>query len=441
VFHHQLGSIDSRAALAAYLGGPVKPVSAVADHLTPSLWAVATKITNSTCMLWSVSRLLPLLVSCMLLGACSSDWEPAFDETLEPGELDSVAIADPENALTFARIGPDGPRRLIAVTRYEAGSVEGVDLSVSLGRQIADPLGVFLEEGYDALRDAVLRAAPGARVSVPAGKLVMPLDLRDHHIAAGTNFPEHAGETSVEQGPFLFPKIVSPTGPYSPVSAATALLDYEAEVAWVSLEPVVDPTIPPEYMGLVVCSDYTDRETLLRSVDVGDVESGKGFTTGKSFPGYLPVGNLFVIPRDFRAFAENLELRLYVNHRLRQRSMAGEMIWDIDDLLAQTWARRSVGWEHRAQQVSLLGEAELIPDRTLIMSGTPHGTVFQGIATRQKLSGFLAWLFGGWEDSLPSHAISAYVDDARYTGVYLQPGDQVAIHVDYLGVIRNEVTR
>ena len=391
-------------------------------------------------MEWTISRLLLLLVFIVPLGACSSDWEPAFDATVDASELDSVAIADPKNALTFARIGSDGPRRLIAITRYEAGIVEGVDLSVSLGLDMADPIRVFLEEGYDALLDVVLQAEPSARVSVPAGELVIPLDLRDHHIAAGTNFPEHAGETAVEQGPFLFPKIVSPTGPYSPVRAGSALLDYEAEVAWVSLEPLADST-PPEYMGVVVCNDFTDRETLLRSVDVGNVESGKGFTTGKSFPGYLPVGNLFVIPRDFRAFAENLELRLYVNYRLRQRSMAREMIWGIDDLLAQTWARRSLSWEHRAEHVSLLGESEFIPDRTLIMSGTPHGTVFRGITTGQKASGFLAWLLGGWGDSIPTHAISAYIDDARSAGAYLEPGDQVAIHVDYLGVIRNEVTR
>lgn len=392
-----------------------------------------------TDMSWAVSRLLPLVVFIVHLGACSFEWEPAFDAAVDPSEIDSVAIADPGSALTFARIGSDGPRRLIAVTRYEAGIVEGVDLSASLGRHAADPVRIFLEEGYEVLRGALARAEPGARVSIPANELVIPLDLRDHHIAVGTNFPEHAGEASVEHGPFLFPKIVSPTGPYSPVPARAALLDYEVEVAWVPLTPLSDSTLP-EYMGLVVCNDYTDRETLLRSVDVGEIESGKGFTTGKSFPGYLPVGNLFVVPRDFRAFAENLELRLYVNNRLRQQSMAREMIWDIDSILAQTWTRRSLTWEHRARQVSLLGESVRIPDRILIMSGTPHGTVFRGITARQKISGFLTWLLGGWEDSISTHAISAYIDDARSARIYLQSGDQVAIHVDHLGVIRNAVT-
>ena len=171
------------------------------------------------------------------LGACSFAWEPAFDEAVEPSQLGSVAISDPEDALTFARIGPDGAHRVIAVTRYQTGSVEGVDLSVSLGRRVTDPVRVFLEMGYEPLRAAVSQSPAGARVSVAAEELSIPLDLRDHHVAVGTNFPEHAGEASVEQGPFLFPKLVSPTGAYSPVSSGDALLDYEVELAWVSLEP------------------------------------------------------------------------------------------------------------------------------------------------------------------------------------------------------------
>jgi 2-keto-4-pentenoate hydratase/2-oxohepta-3-ene-1,7-dioic acid hydratase in catechol pathway len=374
-----------------------------------------------------------------LLGACSFAWEPAFDEAVEPSELGSVAISDPEVALTFARIGPDGARRVIAVTRYQAGSVEGVDLSASLGRRVSDPVRIFLEVGYEPLRSAVSQSPAGARVSVAAEELVIPLDLRDHHVAVGTNFPEHAGEASVEQGPFLFAKLVSPTGPYSPVSAGNALLDYEVELAWVSLEPLSEGA-SPEFMALVLCNDYTDREALLRHIDVDDVASGRGFTTGKSFPGFLPTGNLLVIPRDHRAFARKLELRLFVNHRLRQRSMAGEMIWDIDEILSQTWARRSLRFEHRGREVPLLPEPGAVPERTLILSGTPHGTVFQGITTGQKLSGVLGWLLGGWAESIPDHAISAYTEDARAAGIYLQPGDRVAVHVDYLGVIRNEVT-
>lgn len=72
------------------------------------------------------------------------------------------------------------------------------------------------------------------------------------------------------------------------------------------------------------------------------------------------------------------------------------MIGNIDEFLAQTWARRKLTWEHHGQQVPIIGESPFVPDRIQIMSGTPHGTVFGGIHTSHKILGFLAWLFGGW---------------------------------------------
>ena len=113
-------------------------------------------------------------------------------------------------------------------------------------------------------------------------------------------------------------------------------------------------------MGLVVYSDYTDRETLLRNVDPDDLTSGRGFTIGKSFPGFLPVGNLFVIPRDVRRFSASVELRLYVNGELRQRDVMGHAVWDIDEILRRMWRCRDMTWEFRGQQVPLLGLSDLL---------------------------------------------------------------------------------
>jgi 2-keto-4-pentenoate hydratase/2-oxohepta-3-ene-1,7-dioic acid hydratase in catechol pathway len=374
----------------------------------------------------------------LLLNSCAPDWEPAFDDVVDASEFGTIQIAELDEALTFARTGRDGVRRVLAVTRYQQGTVEAVDLGVALGRDVQSPIAIFLEQGYDRLRETVLGAAADARLTVPAADLVMPIDLRDHHIAVGTNFPEHAGEAGVDEGPFLFPKTVRPTGPYSPVSAGDGLFDYEVEVAWVTLEPL-SADAAPAHMGVILCNDYTDRDTLLRHVDVWDIESGKGFTTGKSFPGFLPVGNLFIVPQDFRAFVAELELRLYVKGALRQRSAASEMVWDFDRIISDTFARRGVRWEHRDRQVSLLGESDVIADRTLVMSGTPHGTVFAGVGLRYQAKGLFAWLAGGWSDPLPSHVIDAYVEDARAAGAYVQPGDEVVIHVNRAGVIRNSV--
>lgn len=379
-----------------------------------------------------------LIVVALLLTSCTGKWEPAFDQVVNASELGTVQIADLDEALTFARIERNGVRRVLAVTGYQQNRVEAVDLGIALGRDVASPVAVFLEQGYERLRQAVRGAQASARVTVADGELVMPVDLRDDHVAVGTNFPEHAGEAGVDEGPFLFPKAVRPTAPYSAVSAGEGLLDYEVEVAWVTLEPL-SADASPTHMGVILCNDYTDRHTLLRHVDVWDIESGKGFTTGKSFPGFLPVGNLFIVPRDFRAFVAALELRLYVNGALRQQSPASAMVWDFDEIVAQTFARRDVRWEHRGRQVSLLGESDVIASRTLLMSGTPHGTVFAGVGVGDQAKGLFAWLAGGWNDPLPSHVIDAYVKDARAAGAYLQPGDEVVIHVGRAGVIRNNV--
>jgi 2,4-didehydro-3-deoxy-L-rhamnonate hydrolase len=364
-------------------------------------------------------------------------WQPLYAEVLDVGALGTVRIAAPEEALTFAREAAGG-RRVLAVTAYRAGMVEGVDLAAALGRPVGDPIEVFGAEGYDALRDLVNDPPAGARVTVRADTLGVPVDLGGHHIAAATNFPEHAGEVEVEEGPFLFPKLVIPTGPRGPVAVGEALLDYETEVGFVPLAPLAEGASATA-VGLVLANDFTDRATLLRHVNVDDVASGEGFATGKSFPGYLPVGDLFVIPRDVRTFVDRIQLRLYVNGQLRQRGSLSEMIWDLDELVAQTWARKDVAWDHRGEPVTLLDGRDVIAERTLILSGTPQGTVFTALEIPQKVEGLIDWLLGGWRTSIASHAIENYIRDARAARIYLQPGDTVTIHVDELGVIVTEV--
>jgi 2-keto-4-pentenoate hydratase/2-oxohepta-3-ene-1,7-dioic acid hydratase in catechol pathway len=350
----------------------------------------------------------------------------------------AVTVAPPAEALTFARVeGNDGPRTLL-VLRYDHGSVEAVDLSMALGRAVRDPIDAYHEHGRARLVDLAARADPSARVVVAATTLTTPVDLASHHVAAGTNYPEHAGEAGVEDGPFLFAKLVTPTAPRSSVPVGSALLDYEVELAWVTLEDRHDGT-PPAEMGVILCNDYTDRETLLEHIDVWNVASGDGFTTGKSFRGYLPVGDLFVIPRDYRSFAATRKLALDVNGAPRQRSVVSAQVWSIDALLAETWKRRGQRWQHRDDEIGLLADDEILPARTLILSGTPSGTVFQDIGFAHKTRGVASWIFGGWREPIAAHVIGSYVRDPAVRARYLQPGDRVTISVDGLGVIDNEI--
>lgn len=353
-------------------------------------------------------------------------------------EVQNVAIAPLDEALTFARIGPVERPRVMAVTAYAGGTVSGVDLSALLGRPVGDPIEVVEREGWESLRGRIAAAPESAAVAVPAAELIAPVDLLGHHVAAGTNYPEHAGEAEVEDGPFLFAKLVEPSGPRAPVAAGEALLDYEVELAFVPFQPIREGA-PLPMIGLVLSNDYTDRATLLRHVDPWDPTSGKGFTTGKSAPGYLPIGDLFVVPRDLRAFAAPLELRLWVNGAPRQQARVAEQIWDFDRLLAETWARRDVTWEHRGAQVSLLAPDGTIPARSLILSGTPGGTVFQGVGWGTRLRGLRGWLSGGWSQPVAGAVMETYIREARADGSYLQPGDRVTIRVDRMGVIDNPI--
>src|SRR6185369_1023953 len=129
-----------------------------------------------------------------------------------PAAFDTVAIAPLDQALTFAR---DERRRVLAVTAYAGGMVQAVELDAD------DPITLVRAQGYDRVADVVRAGTPRA---IPAATLMAPVDLGDHHVAAATNFPEHAGDAGVKDGPFLFPKLVRPTGPRAPIPAGQALL-------------------------------------------------------------------------------------------------------------------------------------------------------------------------------------------------------------------------
>jgi 2,4-diketo-3-deoxy-L-fuconate hydrolase len=345
---------------------------------------------------------------------------------------DSVAIAPVDEALTFARAG----HRTLAVTSYVNGGVEGVDLTALLASG-EDAIDLVQRLGFGAIREAVVH---GVRASVDAATLGLPVRLAAAHIAAGTNYREHADEASVEGGPFLFPKLVVPTSARAPIPARQALLDYEVELCLVTMEPIG----PHERASgaLILCNDVTDRATLLRNVDPSDPQSGKGFTSGKSAPGYLPVGDLLVVPRDLQAYVAGLELRLSVNGRERQRAPVTDWIWDFDEILDQARARRNASWAYRGGTARFPFTPDgTLPSRTLILAGTPAGTVFQGIDKSDYAWGLFEWLAGGWGESVVHHVIERHIAAARRARTYLQPGDEVTIRVDRLGVLHNRVVQ
>ena len=102
-------------------------------------------------------------------------------------------------------------------------------------------------------------------------------------------------------------------------------------------------------------------------------------------------------------------------------------------------ARRSPGTHRGAAGRACRSPDGRIPDRTLVMSGTPDGTIFPASHSGSASGASRAWLVGGWGRPLPEHVIEAYIRDARAAGIYLQPGDRVTIHVDRLGRHREQM--
>jgi acylpyruvate hydrolase len=158
----------------------------------------------------------------------------------------------------------------------------------------------------------------------------------------------------------------------------------------------------------VLANDVTDRLTLMRDLDLDEPMGTTGFAAGKGQAGLLPVGPWLVIPRK-PEFYRDLEIRLYINGRLRQRFNTGDMILSIEDIVRQGFRDRSMDYRKGATRVSLIPD-EGVPTGSLILTGTAGGVIFKPLNI---------W----WQPA------------------YLQTGDVVQTEASYLGFLQNTVVR
>jgi 2-keto-4-pentenoate hydratase/2-oxohepta-3-ene-1,7-dioic acid hydratase in catechol pathway len=149
----------------------------------------------------------------------------------------SVDIAPLDEALTFAQTKAQDGERLIAVRAYQEGQIRGVDLSSLRASASEDAIDLIHRLGQDAIRAFVQVAKD--EVEVSSDDLGLPIRLGDQNIGVGTNYAEHAAESTVVGSPFLFPKIVQPTAWDAPIPAGDALLDFEVELCLVPLEALM----------------------------------------------------------------------------------------------------------------------------------------------------------------------------------------------------------
>ncbi|MBK9625847.1 MAG: fumarylacetoacetate hydrolase family protein [Rhodocyclaceae bacterium] len=361
----------------------------------------------------------------------SQVYERARKNKATPELLARVDIAPRGEALTFARYMQNGQPRLILVTDFDKGRVSGIDIQSQLKDSSADPIVLFNLMGYSALE-----ALENPSVQVAAEELILPFPGTDNQIAVGINYPAHSAETAITQS-FVFPKRTVATDHRAKVPARDYLLDYEIELGFVLLNDLSRDALP-KYVGLVLSSDYTDRATLLRHVNLRDVSSGEGFTQGKSERGFMPVGNLLIIPKDFQHFYKNLKLELWCNGEKRQEAHPAHLIWDVQRILYEALARESLRWKWNNEVVSLPVKDRRIPARTMILSGTPGGVIYQQPTARDIFLGLSETFFMlRWFQ--PQTVIEPFLRNEHYSRRYLKPGDIVQMKADRLGTISNQI--
>ena len=343
-----------------------------------------------------------------------------------------VQIAPLSEALTFARFRNGDGMRLVRVERYENDTVSGTDITALQTDGDADPITLWQQSTYDEIA-----AAAGPTVTVSVSQLVVPFASTGQQIAMGGTYAAHAAETKMPS-PFVFPKLQPAHHWNMQVPTRSFLLDYEVELGIVALEPLKTGQKTRHY-GLVLASDYTDRDRLLRDIGVSDVSTGLAFAASKSIVPALPIGALFVIPKDVRAFYKKLELKLHVNDHLRQLAMPKDLVWDIDRMVDESIARKEVAFPMGRNTVKLAISADgAVPQRTILLSGTTDGLVVRPPSARQIFIGVVQWL-GSLRWNTPGVIVERSISEAHANGRYLQPGDRVVIRADYLGVIKNTI--
>ncbi len=322
---------------------------------------------------------------------------PLFDEQLTADILNEVQIAPVQDALTFARTANG---EVFLVVAASAETITGISLAGYSDPPFTDAIDAFLTLGRQTLLDI---SHDGSPQSVPWPDLGIPIEEHYPHIAAGTNYQDHAEEVGHEGDPFLFPKLSHVTAWNADVVEA-ARLDYEVEICAVPLGEHSEQR--PATLAYLLCGDYTDRWSLVKNIDTGGVMGQTGFPIAKGGPTRLPVGALLVIPQH-ADFYESMDISLYVNDVLRQQSSASLMRWSPMEILSRALADCESPY-YTANTVVRIGDCDAIPARTVILTGTPGGVMFKLATLWSPLA-------------------------------YLRSGDVVIARGKYLGYTRNEI--
>lgn len=276
----------------------------------------------------------------------------AYGRAIEQAENEILPI---EEGITLAQIREKGKVHTILVTKDFGESIQGVDLSQIVDFFPNEALDMVAHLGEERIQAIVVEQKKSQRV-YQQQKLIIPAGMSSSQIAAGTNYSEHGEEAGIDEV-FLFPKFSSPSRFDSTIATGkNILLDYEIELCVRFQQAIANMNeFQKAIKGFFLCGDFTDRAELLRGVDVDHVASGKGFTDGKSGEGRFPVGPYIVVPKDWKNFLNNVNLRLDVNGKIRQNTQASKMIKKLDQIVSDTLKEwDDTRWVYQEKSITLL---------------------------------------------------------------------------------------
>ena len=389
---------------------------------------------------YSIIALGLALALLLLLWATSPD--PKLNHaSFEDAEL-VAGIAALDEAVTLAQsVREDGTLATLLVVGLEEGGVLAIDLAEGGAAVSSDPFAVLASMPDEALQSLAARNEQARYYAMES--LIPAAPTGSRHIGTGTNFPEHAEEAS-SGSVFQFPKFGEAMGARSSVVGRDdVLLDYEVEFCMRFDRPIASlEDFDAAVKGIFLCGDFTDRSTLIRTIDLDNLDSGRGFSDGKSRADFYPSGALLVIPRDWKSFVAAERMMTFVNGEPRQDARGGEMTLDFRGLTEKALGDMDrARFLYQGDYFTLTPEPVILPETTL-MSGTAEGVIFTQPTRGDIIEGGARWLLtAAWargEGIVPS-VIESFIANEFASGHFLQPGDVVEHRSARLGDIRVEV--
>jgi 2-keto-4-pentenoate hydratase/2-oxohepta-3-ene-1,7-dioic acid hydratase in catechol pathway len=280
---------------------------------------------------------------------------------------------------------PNGPRSGV-LRPGDKQRDEIVDLN-DFNPELPVSLQQLLTLGNAGLEQAELAQRQGEPLAEEPPQLLPPVLDPQKIICVGLNYADHAAETGAKVGdePVIFCKFPTTLiGHRQPIvlPAASTQVDYEAELVVVigSEARNVSREAAWQHVAGYCCG---------HDVSARDWQKGKPggqWLLGKSFDSFAPLGPCLVT-RDEVPEPGNLAIELRLNGQTMQNSNTNQLIFRIDYL------------------VSYLSQVCTLLPGDLIYTGTPPG-----------------------------------VGMARQPPVFLQPGDEVEVLIEQVGVLSNPVS-